>query len=491
MVPVWWFLTTVPRASLDFPTFPSSPHRLERLSRANVILLDDLVTAWESFDDMRINPLLDIVQGEDVKVEFEELVEVHVEKGGESFDSWENLLFWTERIRTSPLDTFLLILTNRSYPTLTDDQGIYIHPEKSIIIVTNASQQPSYRAPQQFLETLFGRLFARIVSNKKGDLTIPDSSSYQITFTLLLGQSSASSSRAKKVTWNIVEASKKHFLPLIERLGHVADFKVHYQRRPHARLPNVKVERIEDGTSVIAQDQLAVFVDENGWNLGSSLSESTPIHFLIFVPPEEMQPMKVQLNDQLLHGFGYRQWGATFILNHPGDAPISEAELSPALAFFDAQLKSLFGLESTKQTSANGLGYYELVSLKSRLIIDRVTSTINTMEALQRLLAQNAELPIQRTIRSLVDRSSTSLQNVSSSLSQGNWDAALHAATLARQFIDAAFFHPTMMAHQYFPQEHKLGVYMPLFFPFILPTAIAALGYAVSYLKGRFRPKSS
>jgi phosphatidylinositol glycan class S len=121
--------------------------------------------------------------------------------------------------------------------------------------------------------------------------------------------------------------------------------------------------------------------------------------------------------------------------------------------------------------------------LAGRLFQIRMLSTVNTLQSLERLLEQNSEIVVLPAVGLLVHRSAESLRAAQQHLARGRFEAALLAITQAMQLADAAFFHPTMMAHQYFPDEHKLGVYLPLFFPFVLPIAIATLLGSVAYFK--------
>ena len=37
---------------------------------------------------------------------------------------------------------------------------------------------------------------------------------------------------------------------------------------------------------------------------------------------------------------------------------------------------------------------------------------------------------------------------------------------------EEAFFHPTMLSMLYFPEDHKMAVYIPYFVPVLLPVSI-------------------
>mmetsp|Transcript_17677 Transcript_17677/g.46359 ORF Transcript_17677/g.46359 Transcript_17677/m.46359 type:complete len:129 (-) Transcript_17677:303-689(-) len=58
---------------------------------------------------------------------------------------------------------------------------------------------------------------------------------------------------------------------------------------------------------------------------------------------------------------------------------------------------------------------------------------------------------------------------------EGDYIAAGREARAAHASAEAAFSHPAILAQLSFPESHKLGVYMPLFFPALLTVMLALL----------------
>jgi phosphatidylinositol glycan class S len=64
-------------------------------------------------------------------------------------------------------------------------------------------------------------------------------------------------------------------------------------------------------------------------------------------------------------------------------------------------------------------------------------------------------------------------------------EAALNHSASALSLSSRAFFHPSMLALLYFPDEHKYAVYTPLFGPMAVPLIIAAISEFKEWRKQR------
>lgn len=496
MVPIWWWTTSVPRSSLSFPPHRIFPLRHTRLSKAKVILVALQEDEWNDLDRMRISPLVETTVDEDV--EFEEQVDIEfihkdtLPNGDDIEEIIEQLHEGKDNLDEHGLYHLYIIKT----PSLNQKTSqIWQHPSKRVLFCSNAALHPHFESPQRFLETLFSEYF-KGGQLKDRNAIIPDSPQYQLTFTLVIGQSD--NSIPSPLTWEIQEAIKEFILPLVNRLRQFTDIKLHFQIRPFAEM-SYEPDFV-DGTFILNDDQLPVLVNDNLWNIASSTSRFSSINFLVLVPPTSIQPLFIQdtteAADERISYFGYRQWGGVYILNHSKGQVIKKQSLKLALASFAGELRRMFGLDFQEDelvsfswvlpSSDNfGITVGEEDFLFSRLFRLRSLSTTKTLQALQRLLTQNSEIVVLPVVGSLVNEAVKSFKDAEGFLTLGRWQSAFLSITNAAQLSDAAFFHPTMMAHQYFPNEHKLGVYLPLFFPFILPILIATLHGVVGLVKSK------
>jgi hypothetical protein len=486
---------------------------MSRLSTLRVFLVNITSEAWSDLGELNVSPFGkgdEQVEMEDtVKVTFKRLnVDDDVLKGDmedvgyklanglSPTEPGQYDLFITERkLKDSTTDEMTDRVKDR---VVMNKPVIWIHPERRMLLCSDALKSSHFTNQQLFIENLFEEFYDRFEARQEEN-RYPDAIECQITLSLAVGQSSTGASR--RLDWNITSAVEKYLLPLVGVLQQVADIKLHYQVRGYVEM-NVKPTELSDGTFGIEEERLPVFVDENRWNIAASTLSSSPINLLLFVPPTDVQPIKILSGGEPMKGqfFGYKQWGGVFILNHSDGQMIGEEDLKPVMAAFAGQLKRLFGVHLppgsigdlefewiVPENHKTGVTDIELDAFICRKIKSRVSSATRTLQALQRLLSQYTEIAVLPAVSSLVQNAFRALNTAEINLSKGHWREALLEVTKATQWSDAAFFHPTMMSHQYFPQEHKLGVYMPLFFPFILPLVVATLTSVVAWAKFRIK----
>lgn len=77
------------------------------------------------------------------------------------------------------------------------------------------------------------------------------------------------------------------------------------------------------------------------------------------------------------------------------------------------------------------------------------------------------------------------------SLKEGRFHQALESAKLAEVKVERAFFEPSMVAMVYFPDEHKVAVYLPLLGPVAVPLIMSAIKELKSILAQRRKAKGS
>lgn len=503
VLPIWWWSTAVPRANLRIPIW-NTPHRLTRLSRLQLVLVAPQHEAWRDFTNMRISPLGRESGG---TVEVDDHVEVHVRvlRTAPVEASTIRGEEYVERVTAAldrPDDHWYQLIVVEGQPE--EKPMLWLHPRRKSMVLHNAAGHERFADPQMFLEQVFSRYFALLSPPRDlQDRILPEAPLYRLTLSLLVGQDTEEiRPAAQQPRWQAQEAAQRFIFPVLERLQKVADFKVHYQIKSHVDLGQRPVADEKGGMFILEEDKLPVFIDENRWNVASSTDRATPIEFVVFLPPRSVQPLKVMARGEPKEGFGYKQWGAIYVMNSGTGDVIDVEQLRPAFSFFAGQLKQLFPTSVTvseqeeqelsvdmPSDETTGISAIELDALRHRTILRRFASVIATLQALQRLLAQNSEIAVLPAIRTLIAHCLASLASAARSLSLGDPDLAVRMSSEASQFGDAAFFHPTMMAHQYFPQEHKLGVYMPLFFPFVLPVATASLAAFSQWMRSRLRRK--
>lgn len=180
------------------------------------------------------------------------------------------------------------------------------------------------------------------------------------------------------------------------------------------------------------------------------------------------------------HSFWYPQHGGVYILNDT-----TEATLNRAFSVFERHLCNLMGLER----NALEIGSSE------EFVLDKLTmqhmqleymEASNTLEQLKRLVDSNPSMPVPKQLALQIDTVIEDLksQSIPPNPSKSNPSASplslnerFKIVKEARHFAEKLFFAPEMLPRSYYPKEHKLGVYGPLFFPVLIPIFAAVARY--------------
>ena len=223
----------------------------------------------------------------------------------------------------------------------------------------------------------------------------------------------------------------KLFKPMIQELSStMAYFKVDFQCRLQAAEPGPSAENFVRGE----------------WNLGGNTISSLPIinfvHYLVDI-------------DQTENYFVYPQWGAVAVTR----------DNTRAMAFFKrAFVEQLFEIRDLK-------GWFAEETMRCR------HEAIDSLRALVTVLGKNANMPVSRQVSEWVHVAVNHLMSMSHTKSSDNQAEQYGMARNALDAAEAAFFHPAMLARQYFPSENMLAVHLTLFLPLLMPVVVQTLKF--------------
>jgi phosphatidylinositol glycan class S len=82
------------------------------------------------------------------------------------------------------------------------------------------------------------------------------------------------------------------------------------------------------------------------------------------------------------------------------------------------------------------------------------------------------------------------LQDACIDLKGGRFHKVLESGKLAEMKVERAFFEPSMVAMVYFPDEHKVAVYLPLLGPVAVPLIMSAIKEFKAFRQHRRRQKT-
>ena len=290
-------------------------------------------------------------------------------------------------------------------------------------------------------------------------------STYHITISLFTPSASPSS-------WEIEEAIEETLRPLLETFT-ISNFTVDTQVQLYASLsPSVWPPEKDAARNVwtIRDEDLGAFINAAEWPLAPSIGDGPTLNFILYVPDKANTPLVVK--SSRASSWLIPQWGGIAILNpetgHDYKQTLTKDAIKPALLTFSHQLLSLLGAPDSPPSlplQLNSLTRFQAASL--------LISASSTMGSLARLTVALPSIPIPKNVALGVDSILSHLHETCSSLREGRFKEALDHAKIAEAESERAFFEKSMVGQVYFPDEHKVAVYLPLLGPVGVPLIIS------------------
>ena len=325
-----------------------------------------------------------------------------------------------------------------------------------------------------FLKSASAEAMQEIV--RRDTRAVKTSPTYHLTFSLFTAEGAPSS-------WAVEAALKSHIEPLVTALSATSNFTITTQIQMYSpfssAIPLYKVENLEG--VFLKEDDLSAFVNAAEWPLSPSIGQGPTLHFILYVPKRDQLPLTI-LEDK---GASWLvpQWGGITILNpplvtHPETRiqtiinQLNEEELRSAFETFAKQLLSLLGVPAST-CQGHSLPLSLRLQTNKRLsglaLYFRASSTLGS---LARLAEHLSNIPIPKHVATLVDDTIVNLQESLQSFRDSEWDRALRHSTKAFEQSEKAFFDKAMVGQVYFPDEHKIAVYLPLLGPIGVPLVV-------------------
>ena len=293
---------------------------------------------------------------------------------------------------------------------------------------------------------------------------------YHITVSLFTPSAAPSS-------WEIESALSEYFNPLLESIRGVSNFIVDTQVQLYATFsPSVHEPEYdaEQQTWTLREEDLSGFINAAEWPLSPSIGAGPTLNFVLYVPDRSTSPLVVkgsQASSWLIP-----QWGGVVILNPQNAnatsnaANLSKEAIRPALLTFAHQLLSFLGAPQTPPSLPLQLQTLTRIRAASLLL-----SASSTMGSLARLTVALPSIAIPETVSSAVDTTLIHLRTTCDALKEGRFRDALENARIAEIEAEKGFFEKSMVGQVYFPDEHKVAVYLPLLGPVGVPLVMSAL----------------
>ncbi|KAI5777387.1 phosphatidylinositol-glycan biosynthesis class S protein [Geopyxis carbonaria] len=302
------------------------------------------------------------------------------------------------------------------------------------------------------------------------------SPTYHISFSMFTATASPTS-------WDIEEALDEYIQPLLEALSGISNFTIDSQIQFYASLsssivpnwvPDLSDVATKNGQWVLQKQDLSSFINSAEWPLVSITSYPT-INFIIYIPSGNQSPLTIA--ESATNAFLLPQWGGVKVINFPNNQSdshhhLSKEDLKTSMDIFAAQLLALLGAPSHPSSLP-----IRLDSLTRQRSAELLTSAASTLGSLYRLTLALPSISIPTSVATSVALTLESLRNVCRDLKNGNvggYDGALSHGRNAAAQAEQAFFEKSMVGQVYFPEEHKVAVYLPLLGPVGVPLLSSA-----------------
>ena len=292
---------------------------------------------------------------------------------------------------------------------------------------------------------------------------------YHLTFSLLVSAAAPSS-------WDIEAAMSATMTPLLSALSAISNFTIDTQVQPYATLPPTVRPTYDDARAAwtLTHSDLASFINAAEWPLSPSIGAGPTINFVLYVPSPEQSPLVLDAtNSSRSSGPSWLipQWGAIHILNlEENHNHLPASSLHAPLLSFASHLLALLALPTTPASLP-----LQLSTLSRTHTLSLLLRASGTLGSLARLVHSLPSISIPDVVLLNTDAALAALTATCTALRQGRFGGALDAARTAEAAAETAFFEPSMVGQVYFPDEHKVAVYLPLLGPVAVPLVLAAV----------------
>ncbi|KAK5045380.1 hypothetical protein LTR84_009244 [Exophiala bonariae] len=302
---------------------------------------------------------------------------------------------------------------------------------------------------------------------------------FHLTFSLFTASGLPSS-------WDIQVALHDHIHPLVRALSKTANFEITTQIQLYsAYSPAIHpaVDAVRNAT-LLQQHDLTAFVNAAEWPLAPSIGDGPTINFILYVPSRDQVPLGIAGLDTT--SWLIPQWGGIQILNpalvpHPdhGDTTLphhlSGNVLDRPFELFAAQLLSLLGISMVDDIGSTLPLHLRLDAYTRLSALTLYLRAASGLGSLSRLAQHLSNIPIPKNVAQLVDDTIGNLTACSHAFLGSHWQAALGHAKSAYIDSEKAFFDKSMVGQVYFPDEHKVAVYLPFLGPIGFPLLVGLI----------------
>ncbi|KAI5925677.1 phosphatidylinositol-glycan biosynthesis class S protein [Camillea tinctor] len=347
---------------------------------------------------------------------------------------------------TSAASSLSTYLATELRSTFSEEQAIM-----SYLLAT--SSIPSERRPQDFSQQITESLSKRMTRSLKYSRT------YHLTFSLFTSGPSPNS-------WEIEEAVRQYMDPVLNMLNSIHNFTIDTQVQLYAT-PGVQ-------SQVLTKEDLSSFINAAEWPLSPSIGGAPTVNFVVYIGN---QTIGVGSESETSQSWLIPQWGSVYLLSPPPTDYVPAELLKQPILTFTSHLLSLLG---TPQSGSLPMRLSTLTRIRSADLLLRASSSLGSLARLSLALPS---ISIPPSVADGVAKSMHHLELACASSTSSN--NGLEHARIAEEEAERAFFEKSMVGQLYFPDEHKIAVYLPLLGPVGVPLLMGLLNEIRAWKKRR------
>ncbi|KAK9802331.1 putative GPI transamidase component PIG-S [Seiridium cardinale] len=334
----------------------------------------------------------------------------------------------------SPSSGLATYLAAQLRSTFSEEQNIisYLLEDSSV----NTEQRPKV-VSQEMADSL----------SKRMTRSLKYSRTYHLTFSLFTNGPSPSS-------WEVEAAIAEYMKPVLDMLAPIHNFTIDTQVQLYAA-PGVQ-------SQILSKEDLSSFINAAEWPLSPSIGGAPTVNFVVYIGNQTIGTEASETSQSWL----IPQWGTVYLLSPPSTLHVSRETLKQPILTFTSHLLSLLG---TPQSGSLPLRLSTLTRIRSADLLLRASSSLGSLARLSLALPS---ISIPSRVADGVAKSMHHLELACSSL--GNPESLEHAR-IAEAEAERAFFEKSMVGQLYFPDEHKVAVYLPLLGPVGVPLVMGLL----------------
>ncbi|ANZ73442.1 BA75_00507T0 [Komagataella pastoris] len=371
--------------------------------------------------------------------------------------------------KKSDLD-YQIELVNSEDP---NGEGLFISPYERRIVIRNSENVVVNKLVPDFISrVILDEVLKYEISVHQGLIAtnsgfeIPFKDKLKLTFNLFKGD-------GLPIDWD-TSSLERYLDRALENFRTYLDLRVETQVIYFASM-NINKDTliVEDNQYLLTERNLSSFINYSDWGLEDSTTTDPTLNFIIYIPSEDTRPLKVQNSEH--NSFLIAQYGGVIILNDIVDNQLSDTDLMPILDIFASQLYKLIGVPEHIDSLTPKSPQIRVDIMMRLKIIKNLQLAVDNLESLITLSKRLSTINIPDFT---IEHVNSAIESINQSIEKLNSREFVDSLKLSNEAIkesDRAFFSENMVQQVYFPDEHKMAVYLPLIGPIIMITFLMFL----------------